>query len=130
MTVVGRQLNRIEALVANSYALLAEVRDLIYDTTAAELAAVITLKENTMANLEALAAEIETNTDAVDSAVILLDRLADELANVDPADQDAIDAFVTDLHASSQKLAEAIVNDTPAEPNPTPTEPGTEPGAI
>ena len=136
MTAVDRQLNRIESLVANAYGLLAEVRDLILDTTAAELVAVTTLKENTMANLDALAAEIETNTDAVDSVVTLLDRLADELANVDPADQTAIDAFVADLHANSQMLADAVVRDTPAEPGtgptgptePTPTEPGTGPG--
>ena len=65
-------------------------------------------------NLERLETEVSENTDAVDSAVALLSTLADEIRNAagDPA---AVEAIADKLDSNSQRLAEAVAANTPAE---------------
>lgn len=77
--------------------------------------------------------EVSENTDAVESASILLDTLADELRAA-AGNQAAVNALADTLSNNSDRLAAAVVRNTPASPEPTPTpaptpaEP-TEPGA-
>ena len=71
-------------------------------------------KENEeMADLTALTAQVKANTDAEASAIVLLNGLSDQLKAVanDPA---AVAALADQLKTSSDKLAAAIVADTPA----------------
>jgi hypothetical protein len=66
--------------------------------------------------------EVAANTDAVQSSVTLLDRLAAELeaAKGDPA---RVQGVVDQLRANSRTLSEATVRNTPADPAPGPTPP-------
>lgn len=78
-------------------------------------------QEALMADFTALHAEVESNGDAVDSAIVLLNDLATRL--VDAADDPAeIQAIAAELAGQSTALAEAVVANTPAAPEP-PAEP-------
>lgn len=79
-----------------------------------------------MTDLSTLVSEVQANSDAVDSAVVLLTTLADDLEAAG-TDQAAIDAVVTQLRTNSQELAEAVVANTPAAVEPTPAPPVDEP---
>lgn len=72
------------------------------------------------AELDALSVQVRANTDAEQSAVMLLGRLSDLIraAGTDPA---KLSALTHDLDASRQTLAQAVVANTPAAPPPTPT---------
>lgn len=65
--------------------------------------------------LETLQAEITENTDVVDGVLTLLEDMADNIrANAnDPA---ALEAMVAELDSNSQRLADAVAKNTPAEP--------------
>ena len=66
-----------------------------------------------MADLTPLATEIAALTTVVDSAVALIDSLADQLeaAKTDPA---AIQALADSLRAQKTELSDAVVANTPA----------------
>lgn len=72
-------------------------------------------------NLEALTAEVAENNDAVQSAVTLIQALADEL-RASGGDQAAIDDLANQLDAAGTSLAQAVVDNTdsgtPEEPAP------------
>lgn len=78
-------------------------------------------EEHQMADLTALATEVEENGDAIDSAVSLLGTLAQEIRDnaTDPA---ALAALADELDAQTNALAAAVVANTPA----APTEPEVE----
>ncbi len=69
------------------------------------------------AELDALALQVHANTDAEQSAVLLLGQLHDLLvaAGTDPT---KLAALASDLANSKDTLAAAIVANTPAEPTP------------
>jgi hypothetical protein len=75
-----------------------------------------------MADFTALYDEVESNGDAVDSAVTLLNSLSEQL--VDAADDpEEIRAIAAQLGDNSTRLAEAVTANTPAATEPTPAEP-------
>ena len=77
-----------------------------------------------MADLEPLAAEVAENSDAVASAVQLLNALSEEIkaAGTDPV---ALQALVDQLDANTAALADAVVANTlPVEPDPEPNPEG------
>jgi energy-converting hydrogenase A subunit M len=79
----------------------------------------IITREALMADFTALHAEVESNGDAVDSAVTLLNTLSAQL--VDAADDpDEIRAIADQLASNSTRLADAVVANTPAAPEPGP----------
>lgn len=81
-------------------------------------------------NLDALIAEVERATAVDESAVILLQKLTSELADVsaklaatpvnEPVDTSGLDELVSKLKASTDSLAAAVVANTPAAPAPAP----------
>jgi hypothetical protein len=78
-------------------------------------------KENQMsAELDALQGQVAANTDAEQSAVLLLGKLHDLIvaAGTDPA---ALKKLTDDLAASKDALAASIVANTPAESAPKTT---------
>ena len=78
----------------------------------------LTTKENTtMADLNALTAEVRANGDAVESAVTLLQGLSAALqaAGTDPV---ALQELVDQLNTNDRRLADAVVANTPAETVP------------
>jgi hypothetical protein len=70
-------------------------------------------EDQAMADLSALKAQVQANTDVEASAVVLIKGLAAQLAAVatDPA---AVQALADQLKASAQALSEAITANTPA----------------
>lgn len=85
-------------------------QDLAIDTLSA------VQEDQIMTDLSTLVSEVQANGDAVDSAVVLLTRLADELEAAG-TDQAAIDEVVSQLRGNSQELADAVVANTPAAPD-------------
>lgn len=77
--------------------------------------------EALMADFTALHDEVAANGDAVDSAITLLTNLSAQLADAanDPAE---IQAIADQLAAQSDALANAVVANTPAAPEPAPVE--------
>lgn len=69
------------------------------------------------AELDRISAEVTEMSDAVDSAVTLLGRLADLIRN-NAGDPAALKKIADDLDSSGTKLAEAVVANTPADPDP------------
>jgi uncharacterized protein YigA (DUF484 family) len=67
------------------------------------------------AELDALTAQVAETNDVEQSAIVLLNGLAAQLAAIanDPA---AIAALADSLHVKSDELAAAVVANTPAEP--------------
>ncbi len=67
------------------------------------------------AELDALKAQVAANADAVNSAVTLINGIADRItaAGVDPA---ALAALTDELKASDKALSDAVVANTPAAP--------------
>lgn len=102
-----------------------EKLDQILANQAALLAIQTVALGSIMADLTAITAEVTETGDAVDSAVLLLDRLAD-LVEQAGTDEVALQAIVADLRSSKEDLAAAVVRNTPADPEPTP-EPVPEP---
>lgn len=66
-------------------------------------------------DLSTITADIQSNSDAVDSAVELLTTLASEIA-ANANDPAAISALAAQLEAKTQALADAVVANTPAAP--------------
>lgn len=78
--------------------------------------------------LQRLADDIAGLTSVVDGSITLLDKLSAMIAAIpttDPATQAKITELATAVEATKQRLADAIVRDTPAEA-PAPTEPPAE----
>jgi hypothetical protein len=94
-------LKRLDALEAKFGQLLALVSSMLK------------LEKIMSQELDNLATQVKANTDAEQSAVTLLGNLSDLIkqAGTDPA---KLQQLTTDLDASKQKLAEAIVANTPA----------------
>lgn len=69
--------------------------------------------------LDDLAAEVKANTDVVQSAVELINGMADQIAaaGTDPA---ALAALTAELKASAQALADSVAAHTVADPAPAP----------
>lgn len=72
-----------------------------------------------MADLTALTAQVQANTDAEASAIALLNGLSAQLAAVatDPA---KVSDLANSLKSSADALAAAVVANTPAAPAPPP----------
>jgi len=72
-----------------------------------------------MSKLDDLQAAVGRNHDAEDSVIALLrgisQQLKDAIASNDPA---KLDALVAEVDASTEKLAAAVVENTPASPDP------------
>ncbi|HEY5985736.1 MAG TPA: hypothetical protein VIV12_05030 [Streptosporangiaceae bacterium] len=81
----------------------------------AALAAVQQGESRMAMSLDALAAQVQKNTDAEASAVTLLNTLSD-LIRSSAADPAKVTALADSLKASSDALAAAIVANTPAAP--------------
>lgn len=76
----------------------------------------VTTQEKTiMADLSALTNAIRSNSDAVDSAVTLIQELAQKISDAG-TDPQALAALVDELNAKDAELAQAIVANTPADP--------------
>ena len=75
----------------------------------------LVLKKETliMADLTSLTAQVKTNTDVEQSAIVLIQGIAAQLAaaKTDPA---AIQALSDSLNASAASLADAVTANTPA----------------
>jgi ABC-type transporter Mla subunit MlaD len=76
-----------------------------------QLGAVADKQEETMADLAALQAEVNENTDVTQSAIALISglsqQLKDAIASNDPA---AVQAVVDQLDANTTSLADAVAN--------------------
>jgi len=85
-----------------------------------------TKEDTTMADLNALTAEVRANGDVVASAVTLLQGLSAALtaAGTDPV---ALQELVDQLNTNDNQLAQAVVANTPAATVPPPAEVPTEP---
>lgn len=68
-----------------------------------------------MADLSKLEASVQKDTDAVNSAVTLLQGLSQAIKDAG-VDQTKLDALTTSLDASTQSLSDAVVANTPAAP--------------
>ncbi len=66
-----------------------------------------------------LSSEIAENNSAIQSAVTLINQIAQELRDA-AGNQDAVNALADQLDAQSNALAAAVVANTPAEPAPAP----------
>lgn len=66
---------------------------------------------------DAMTAQVQANNDAIDSAVVLINGIADRItaAGVDPA---KLTALTTELKAKDDALAAAVVANTPVAPAP------------
>ena len=71
--------------------------------------------EKLMIDLSTLQANVANESTVIDSAVVLLQGLAAQIAALAPT-QAAIDALAADVAAKTQALADAVVADTPAGP--------------
>lgn len=89
------------------------------DLIAAALAGVAAQTGVIVTDLSAITNEVQENGDAVASAVSLLGSLSQQIRDLstDPA---ALQALADQLDANTQSLAEAVVANTPAAPEPTP----------
>lgn len=98
-------------------ALLAHILERL-DRIEGKLDRILTLETHEMADLTQLTSDVAANSDAVASAVTLLQTIKSELdaAGTDPA---ALDALSASLEANTEALANAVVANTPAGP-PTP----------
>jgi vacuolar-type H+-ATPase subunit I/STV1 len=77
------------------------------------------MEMNEMADLQALATEVEAITDVENAVEIVLGRLADQIERAG-VDQAQLDDLVSKLRTERTDLAAAVVAYTPAEPAPTP----------
>ena len=68
-----------------------------------------------MASLDEIQAAVAENGDAAQSAITLIQGLADQLDDIDPGDQEALTALATQLRSQSAALAAAVVENTPAD---------------
>jgi len=75
----------------------------------------------TMSALDDLAAEVQANSDAEDSAIALIKGLADQIA-ANAGDQTKIAALAATLKSKAEALGAAVVANTPA-PAPSPAPP-------
>lgn len=76
--------------------------------------------EKIMASLDALQKAVAAEDNVIDSALTLIQGMADQIKNLTP-DQAAIDALAADVQAKSDALAAAVAANTPAAPAPAPT---------
>ncbi len=76
-------------------------------------------RRNTMATITQLVEQVKKVTEVEAAAVALIKGLADQIesAKTDPA---RLDAVISDLKLSSEKLAAAVVANTPVDPSTTP----------
>jgi chromosome segregation ATPase len=68
-----------------------------------------------LADLSTLTSAVEANADAEQSAILLIQELAAEIANVS-SDQAAVDALAAQLQDQAAALAAAVVANTPVAP--------------
>ena len=79
--------------------------------------------ENMTEALDKLTAQVAASNSAVDSAITLINTLADEIRNnVD--DSDALNALADSLNQKSGELANAVVANTPQSSAPAPVDSG------
>jgi hypothetical protein len=74
---------------------------------------ILSLGEKIMAKLADLEAQVKANTTVVESAMTLIAGIAQRIVDAggDPA---KLDALVTELQTEDQKLADAMVTNTPS----------------
>lgn len=68
-----------------------------------------------MAALDGITTQVHSNTSAIESAILLINGIADRIAAA-AADPAALDALVTELRGSDERLAAAVAANTPAAP--------------
>lgn len=71
--------------------------------------------ENIMSDLTRLTQEVSETATAIDSAIALINGLAQQIRDLEPT-QEALNAFADTLDAKSNALAEAVTANTPAAP--------------
>lgn len=86
---------------------------LIFIMGAAILACLWKTRTDIMATLADVQAAVTAEDTVIDSAIALLQGLADQIAAL-PANQAAIDALAADVTAKTQALADSVVKNTPA----------------
>lgn len=74
-----------------------------------------------MSTIDELVAQVAAEDTAIDSAVVLLGQLSEEIASLktnqtDPATAAKIDALSADVQAKTSALAAAVVTNTPVPP--------------
>jgi hypothetical protein len=74
-------------------------------------------QEKIMASLDALTKAVTAEDTVIDSALVLIQGMADQIKNLQPT-QAAIDALAADVQAKSDALAAAVAANTPATPAP------------
>lgn len=67
--------------------------------------------------LDALAAQVKANSDVIDSAVLLINGIAQKITEAG-VDQVKLDALVADLNTHDATLAAAVAANTPVAPTP------------
>ena len=83
-----------------------------------------------MPTMQELRDAVQRNTAVDDSVLAMLQGLVQQLKDAQASgDQAAIGELITALDANTQKMADAVSANTPANPNPAPPEPVVEPGA-
>jgi predicted nucleic acid-binding Zn-ribbon protein len=82
---------------------------------------VILFMEKTQMSLDNLTREVSETRSVIDSAITLIQGLRSKLADAG-TDPEKLEALAKELDESQAKLAEALVENTPAEPAPVPSE--------
>jgi hypothetical protein len=86
------------------------------DTILTKLDMLTALEMEIMTDLTALTAQVKANTDVENSAVILIQGIAAQLASV-AADPAAVAALAAQLKTSADALAAAVAANTPVAPS-------------
>lgn len=83
-------------------------------STVVLLAAILWSTFKMSAALDRLTASVQAEDTVIDSVLVLLAQLADEVRNVDPSDEDALNALADDIDEKKSAIASAVLANTPA----------------
>ena len=75
------------------------------------------LERGIMAQIGTLKQQVASNHDAIESAIVLINGIADRIKAAG-VDQEQLDALVADLKNEDDNLAAAVAANTPAAPTP------------
>ena len=67
------------------------------------------------AALDRLTASVQAENTVIDSVLVLLSQLADEVRNTDPDDEDALNSLADGIDAKAEAIAAAVTANTPAQ---------------
>jgi hypothetical protein len=83
-------------------------------STVVILAAILWSTFKMSAALDRLTASVQAEDTVIDSVLVLLAQLADEVRNLPADDSDALNALADDIDAKAQAIASAVTANTPA----------------